>query len=276
MEAFFLSAVNGQRFCLLHRPPAGHPVRGGVVYIHPFAEELNRSRRMVAQQSRALALAGYAVLQLDLDGCGDSSGDFGETTWASWVADVGLARQCLADRLGCASQALWLWGLRSGCLLAAAALSEAGEAEAAAKLLFWQPVLSGQQHLNQFLRLKIATDLVQGKRGAGTAELMQQLADGRSVEVGGYTVAPGLAHGLALASLDVLNPASRVVCCEVSGTSDPLLSPALSAQLARWQAAGCQATGHAVEGPLFWQAVDSAECPALMAASLGALQVDTA
>lgn len=273
MEAFFLSAANGQRFCLLHRPPAGQAVRGGLVYIHPFAEELNRSRRMVAQQARAFAQAGYAVLQLDLDGCGDSAGEFGEATWASWVGDVLLARQCLADRLGCAPQALWLWGLRAGCLLAAAALNGAAQADgAAARLLFWQPVLSGQQHLNQFLRLKMATDMVQGKRGVGTAELMHQLAHGQPVEVGGYTVAPGLAHGLAQASLDVLGPAACVVCCEVSGTSGQPLSPALSAQLARWQAAGCLATGHAVEGPLFWQAVDAVACPALVAASLAAVQ----
>ena len=270
MEAFFLRAVNGQRFCLLHMPPAGQTVRGGVVYIHPFAEELNRSRRMAAHQARAFALAGYAVLQLDLEGCGDSTGEFGDANWASWVADVALARQYLADRLGCPPNALWLWGLRSGCLLAAAVISEASEA--AAKLLFWQPVLSGQQHLNQFLRLKMAADLVQGKRGGGTADMVQQLVAGQSVEVGGYTVAPALAHGLALASLDALVPASRVVCCEVSGTGGQPVSPALSAQLARWQAAGCQATAHAIEGSLFWQVVDSVACPALMAASLDAVQ----
>jgi exosortase A-associated hydrolase 2 len=270
VEAFFLGAANGQRFCLLHLPPAGHAVQGGVVYIHPFAEELNRSRRMAAQQARAFAQAGYAVLQIDLDGCGDSTGEFGEASWASWVADVVLARQYLAGRLRCAPQALWLWGLRSGCLLAAAAVSDADDA--AAKLLFWQPVLSGQQHLNQFLRLKMATDLVQGKRGVGTADMVQQLAAGQSVEVGGYAVAPALAHGLALSGLDVLGPDSRVACFEVSTTGGQLVSPALSAQLARWQLSGYQATGQAIEGPLFWQAVDSDACPALVAASLGAVQ----
>ena len=54
----------GRRFALHHRP-AGPP-RGLVVYVHPFAEEMNKSRRMAALQSRALAEAGFAVLQLDL------------------------------------------------------------------------------------------------------------------------------------------------------------------------------------------------------------------
>lgn len=270
VQAFFLSAAGGQRLCLLHPPPAGHAVRGGVVYIHPFAEELNRSRRMAAQQARAFAQAGYAVLQIDLDGCGDSAGEFGEARWASWVADGVLARQYLADHLNCAPHALWLWGLRAGCLLAAAVARE--DPDTPAKLLFWQPVLSGQQHLNQFLRLKIATDLVKGNRGGGTAELVQQLAAGQVVEVGGYTVAPALAHGLALADLEALSPASRVVCLEVSGSGGQSVSPALEAQLARWQAAGCQATGHAIEGPLFWQLAESEACPALVAASLDAIR----
>ena len=38
--------------------------RGAVVYVHPFAEELNKSRRMAALQARAMAAAGYAVVSL--------------------------------------------------------------------------------------------------------------------------------------------------------------------------------------------------------------------
>ena len=69
-----------------------------MLYIHPFAEEMNKSRRMAALQSRALAQAGYAVLQIDLLGCGDSSGDFGDATWQSWVSDVVLGCQWLRSQ----------------------------------------------------------------------------------------------------------------------------------------------------------------------------------
>ena len=86
-EAFFLPADPGQRFCLLH-PAQGGIERGLVVYAHPFAEEMNKSRRMAAQQARALSAAGFTVLQIDLLGCGDSSGDFGDATWQGWVDDV--------------------------------------------------------------------------------------------------------------------------------------------------------------------------------------------
>jgi alpha/beta superfamily hydrolase len=57
-----------------------------------LAEELNKSRHVAAAQARAFAAAGYSVLQIDLYGCGDSSGDFGEpagqsgTTTCTWPA----------------------------------------------------------------------------------------------------------------------------------------------------------------------------------------------
>ncbi|MBN9422686.1 MAG: alpha/beta hydrolase, partial [Candidatus Accumulibacter sp.] len=117
-EAFFLPATSGQRYCLFHRPATEGAARGALVYVHPFAEEMNKSRRMAAVQARALAAAGYAVLQIDLHGCGDSSGDFADASWAGWLDDVELA--CAWLRARCAAP-LWLWGLRSGCLLAAEA-----------------------------------------------------------------------------------------------------------------------------------------------------------
>jgi alpha-beta hydrolase superfamily lysophospholipase len=67
-EAFFLPAASGQRFCLFHQPDSLTAARGAVVYVHPFAEEMNKSRRMAALQAKALAAAGYAVLQIDLHG----------------------------------------------------------------------------------------------------------------------------------------------------------------------------------------------------------------
>ena len=85
-EAFFLPAGREQRFCILHGAESGIPVRGALVYVHPFAEEMNKARRMAALQARAMAAAGYAVLQIDLYGCGDSAGDcrLAEACASSW------------------------------------------------------------------------------------------------------------------------------------------------------------------------------------------------
>ena len=292
---FFLPTVRGQRFCLLHggRHVSGVPV-ASILYIPPFAEELNRSRRMVALQCRALADAGFEVLQLDLGGCGDSAGHFADATWAGWVADVLAARDWLMARQqprtqtstanasapGAPSADLWLWGLRAGCLLAADVVRQlsghhshklADGAAHPANLLFWQPVTQGTLHLAQFLRLKVATDLVRGEgAGAGatapggeTANIerlkpRQLLADGQPVEIGGYEVSSALAAGLEAAHLDDLPAGSRLVCVEFAaeagdGSQAAAVSPAMASQMARWQLQGVTADSQVVTGAAFWQ-----------------------
>ena len=55
---FFLEASVGKRYCICHLPPAGSTPHAAVLHVHPFGEEMNRSRRMAALQARALAAAG--------------------------------------------------------------------------------------------------------------------------------------------------------------------------------------------------------------------------
>ena len=97
-DAFFLDTPDGPRFCMFHAPVGA--CRGALVYVHPFAEEMNRSRRMAALGARALAAQGIGVLLLDLHGCGDSADDFGDATWDGWLRDIAAARAWLEQRLG--------------------------------------------------------------------------------------------------------------------------------------------------------------------------------
>lgn len=265
-DAFFMEGVQGACFCLFHQPSAGQPVRGGLLCIHPFAEEMNLSRRTMAAQARAFASQGFAVLQIDLYGCGDSAGDFADATWDTWCNDVARAQDWLAARV---VAPLWLWGLRSGCFVAAEVARR--QVPTPAHLLFWQPVFSGQQHFNQFLRLSLAADLARGVRVANTGHLAQKLLHGEFVEVAGYRLSPRLAHGLSLATLEGLAAGTRVVCLEMARTAAADVSPALAAQLARWQAVGCRATAAAIEGPAFWQVAEAPVCQALLQASLAAV-----
>ena len=115
-DPFFLPLDKGDRFCLHHAPanPLA-PARASVVFVHGFAEEMNKSRRMVALQARALAAAQCAVLQIDLLGCGDSAGLLSDATWDDWVTDVVEACLWLQQQH---PVPVWLWGLRAGCLVA--------------------------------------------------------------------------------------------------------------------------------------------------------------
>jgi exosortase A-associated hydrolase 2 len=256
-EAFFLQVSGSGRFCLLHLP-SGSP-RGAIVCIHPFAEEMNRSRRVAAQQARAFATAGYAVLQMDLFGCGDSAGDFGEASWSQWLADGHAAVHYIQLRV---NAPVCLWALRSGALLAA---QVAGELTSAVDLLLWQPVLSGNLHLQQFLRLQLAADMLDGKRRGGSEVLRQSLESGVPVEIAGYTIAPDLGLGMAAAELKPVSKVRNIVCLEIGNQT---LSPAL----AKLQQAWPELRTSVVDDAQCWLNPDVAECPALIAASLQAVQ----
>ncbi len=281
-EAFFLPATStgsGQRFCLFY-PAQGDAkdasIRGQILYIHPFAEEMNKARRMAALQARALARSGFEVLQIDLRGCGDSSGDFGDATWQSWVSDVVQGCHWLRSRSnahGVSSDhvALWLWGLRAGCLLAVQAASQLSEA---CNFLFWQAPSAGKPLLQQFLRLKVAGDMLGGQAKGVMDGLRQQLADGVAVEIAGYLLSPGLASGLEQAALVPpagRGQAQRLEWFELSTREDASLSPISANTVAQWQQAGFAVSSHIVRGPAFWQTTEIEDAPALIAATTAAL-----
>lgn len=270
-EAFFLpmsAPVPGQRFCIYH-PARTALAKGAILYIHPFAEEMNKSRRMAAIQSRALAEAGYAVLQIDLLGCGDSSGDFGDASWQDWIDDVLQGAAWLRERAGAP---LWLWGLRVGCLLAVDAARQMQEAP---HFLFWAPSASGKQSLQQFLRMKAAADIGSGNAKSILDGIRNELAQGRAVEVGGYPLSPALASGLEASSLNPITASSggsRLEWLEVSSREDATMSPVGTKTLGQWQQAGFDAArGQVVPGTAFWQTTEIEDAPALVDATLAAI-----
>ncbi|WP_310386405.1 hydrolase 2, exosortase A system-associated [Roseateles sp.] len=275
-QAFFLPATapsTGERFCVFHAAQ-GDQLRGRVVYVHPFAEEMNKSRRMAALQSRALAAAGFSVLQIDLHGCGDSSGDFGDASWDDWVNDVLQAVAWLSERdARHAAAPLWLWGLRCGCLIAAQAAAKLTEA---VNFCFWQPTTSGKPVLQQFLRIKLAADMLSGNAKGLMEAMRQALAAGQPVEVAGYAVSPALANGLEKASLAAPEPIARqhgpvrLEWLELSRRTDIDVTPVTQQCLTKWQLAAYSSRHQFVEGPNFWQTQEIEDAPALLEATCAA------
>jgi exosortase A-associated hydrolase 2 len=268
-EAFFLPAGGGERFCIFH-PASGAPL-GSILYVHPFAEEMNKSRRMAALQARAFCARGYNVLQIDLFGCGDSSGDFGQARWALWKDDLRLAQRWLREH---AEGPVHLWGLRLGALLAADCARETDRSFAS--LLMWQPVISGAQFMAQFLRLRLASQMLSGaEAGNGTDQLRTQLAAGQALEIAGYELSPELAlamERLALAAVAPRNVPAQWF--EVNADGKP--SPALTRACRAWSAAGAEVDVHAVRGEAFWNSVEITECAGLIAATSAALALTPA
>ena len=264
LEAFFLGEGAARLFCLLHHPPAARQLVGSLIYLHPFAEEMNKSRRMAALQARALAEAGWMVLQADMRGCGDSAGDFGAATWQAWVDDALRLSDWLTERSG---RRPVLWGLRAGCLLAAAVARTHANSH---DLLFWQPVLAGKQHLQQFLRLKVAGAMLGEGRQAGgsTRGMRDSLQAGLAVEVAGYLLRPELALGLDAATLAPPAAGGRLKWIELSAAAVPEIAPGSRQSIATWQAAGWQVEVQMLSGAAFWQTQEIEEVPGLIARTL--------
>lgn len=308
-HAFFLdTGARGQRLCVLHAPAARADGAGAplarVLLLPPFAEEMNKSRRMIALAARAFAAAGAEVLVMDLLGCGDSSGDFGDASWDDWVDDLRLGADWLRrraaadgngnqDRVGPAGHdtghdaghdaghaPLWLWGLRAGALFVPPLLAHLADTNtdtdirgtSTARLLFWQPVTQGKLQLQQFLRLRVAADLIGGQAKGAVQALRDTLAGGASVEIAGYDLSAALAQGLEAAQLKPCDGVERVIWLETATREDATLAPAASNAVEAWRARGAAVDAAVVRGPSFWASTEIEEAPRLIEASVAALR----
>ncbi len=263
VEPFFFDAAPGTRFSLYHAPNPHLPARGAILYVHPFAEEMNKTRRMAALQARAFAAMGFAVLQIDLFGCGDSCGDFHSGRWDVWKRDLGVACDWLAARTG---GPLRLWGVRLGGLLAL----DFATTRKVEGVILWQPFLNGRTCINQFLRLRLAAGMENDDPDAprSTAALRAELAARGRLEVAGYELDAALVR-----AIDACDAASlKLPPCTVhwfAGGAPAARKPASdAARLAeRWAPLGVTLHFHPVDGVPFWTTSDIAECPALLAAT---------
>ena len=260
-KPLFLNGSAGRLFAVYHAPAPNAVPRGSFVYVPPFAEEMNRSRRMAALQAKALAGLGIGVLLLDLFGTGDSAGDFAEARWATWLADILVAADWLERE---AEAPAGLWGLRLGALVATAAAARSpGRYQ---RLLFWQPVLDGKAMLTQFLRIRVAASMT-GSQTETTQELRASLARGESVEVAGYMLAAELAQAVDGLRMDAFRPApgTRVEWLELAAEPGERLPPAGRGVVEAWRGAGIDIRARAVAGDPFWALQETTIATALLA-----------
>lgn len=260
----FLACHCRQLFTLTLQPESV-PARGSILFLPPFAEEMNKSRRTVAQQARALAAAGYCVMLLDLSGSGDSSGKFCQATWEDWKADANCAIAHMADRFGLP---ITLWGLRLGALLASEIAATRSDIES---LLLWQPVLNGEQHIDQFLRFELAGQALKGAGGFDRASLWNELRAGRDLQVAGYQLSSRLALGISRNRLADICPGCPVIWLDAARPPPSEPTVANANVIGLWREQGAPVTWACVEGESFWRNVDAPDSPALATATVAAL-----
>lgn len=263
-ESFFLKAGSGKRFCLYHLPLPDRECRGGFIYVHPFGDEMNKARRMAAMQSRTLAAMGFGVLQIDLFGCGDSSGEFADARWNIWKQDLTIARHWLENRI---NAPISLWGLRLGALLA---LDFARNLETAIdKIILWQPIISGESFLTQFLRLRLANEMLAGSgKATGTNAMRDCLANGKAIEIAGYELAPELAAVIdSLKASELVIAGSPVHWFEIVAEPGRSITPAGAKVVNAWKQSNVDLHLHLVPCLPFWATQEISECAALVSAT---------
>lgn len=267
-EPFFLETDLGKRFCIYHPPSSIKNGHGTFLYIHPFGEEMNKTRRMAALQARAFSQAGLGVLRVDLFGCGDSDGEMVEARWDIWKRDIFFFISWLKNNTP--SVYINLWGLRLGALLTLDCVRDMDDPAQVQNIILWQPVLNGHSFLTQFLRLHLANKLFSDdeQNNQNVRDLRRLLAAGQTLEVAGYELAPELTAAIDhLRMEDMIVSTGHVYWFDiVAGTNLPA-SPAKIKLMEKWKKESDNLDTYAISGLSFWATQEITECPQLIAAT---------
>lgn len=241
---------DGRTFAVLRQP---RPEGSAVLVVPPFAEEMNKSRRMIAEVGRRLEGSGIGMLVVDLFGTGDSEGEFAQADWQRWKADLVAAVQWAGAE---GAPIRGMLAIRLGCILGSDAL--AGIGHSVQRTVMWQPVVSGRRFLEQFLRLRVAASMMGGDSKETVAALRSRLKAGEQLEVAGYDLSGMLADQLDAAELQpLLRPhLGALHWMETVRSADAALPVPSGKAMDAARAAGLEVVAHSVMGEPFWSSIE--------------------
>lgn len=142
MEAFFFGDDTRPLYGVYHPPHGQRDENMAVLVCYPLGREYMRAHAMLVAMCNDLAGMGYHVMRFDYSATGDSAGDDGSASWEDWLDDVQTAVAELKDISGVTRVAGI--GLRLGATLLALAASRR---ETFDRILLWEPVVDGGQHI---------------------------------------------------------------------------------------------------------------------------------
>lgn len=263
MQPFFLDGAKGRLFAVYHPPAPGRLPLADLLCVPPFAEEMNRSRRMTKALALRLADIGCGALIVDLFGTGDSAGDFEDARLDTWRDDVQRAFQWLAAR---GAPHRFVLGVRFGALLALDALTP--YLGGLTGVALWNPIVNDEQLLTQFLRVSALGE------GSTTAELRQRLARGQRIDVAGFTLSPGLAADLDAMTLDPARAAAtgRLGWFDVTPDPNRPPPPATRRLIEQIGTLGGRIDYQPVQGEPFWGLMEPPLVPTLIGATVATIE----
>jgi exosortase A-associated hydrolase 2 len=264
----FIAPPGRRIFVVLREPAVRAPGRGSVLVVPPFGEEMNKSRRMIAETAQRLCESGVAVIAPDLFGTGDSEGEFRDADVERWIEDLDAAcrhaetrdlpvRAILAARLGCAL---------------AVAAARRGAVPAVETSVWWQPVLDGKRHLAQFLRLRIAGGSMRGAAPETVEGLCRRSAAGETLAVAGYELSPALVRGLEGLSVEALpSEVGELHWFEIVREVESATPLPTTRFVEKARAAGSRVTLATIAAEPFWASAEIVRLPQLVEQTAAAL-----
>jgi exosortase A-associated hydrolase 2 len=245
LQAFHINSPFGNLAAVYHAPEAGSRHAQDLLFIHGFAHEHSIARAVMASIWSRLAAEGTGVFSLDLPGCGDSDGDFGDGTWNNWLSGVIAAYRWLKAN---GDRPLHVAGLRLGAALAL----ESSQQVHWKSILLMQPVVRGEEIMTQFLRMRVAFSGLRGDltEKETTQKLRGRIAAGERLEIGGFFLSPELAQAIDKLDLRESSPLSSPPIHWLETGKG--ISPIANAALDRWRSHGTDVTFTQVDVKPYW------------------------
>ncbi len=265
ISGHYLAGRQGPLFVLRRGPASGTRC---VLVVPPFADEMNKCRRMVTLLAMQLAQSGIVTVVPDLYGTGDSGGDFVDAGWDLWQDDLArTARWCE----GAVGPVTGLLGIRLGCALACEDKVLAAMPDLS-RTVFWQPVLDGSRHLTQFMRVRVAASMANDVKES-IADLRAELMATGEIEISGYRTSRGLVAELDAVKESPVLPGrlGAVDWFEIVREAGQPVSPASARSIQASADAGLRVESHAIAGEPFWATTEIVTNDELVSATFNSL-----
>jgi pimeloyl-ACP methyl ester carboxylesterase len=228
-------------YVVLHRTTK--PGGTTLVFCPPFDQEMVTTYPRFARWSKQLAGGGISVLRYHPLGTGESDGARAGVTLESLVKDAVTAHHLARQQMG--DHRTGYFGLRLGATVSILA----AEQHPVDFLALWCPVTSLRPYFRELLRSQVTADAVHRSRKRSTQQMIADLEAGRSVDVWGYELSPGLYRQMvAMQALPHTPPARRVLWL-VRPPDEAAAAPVVK----RWRDLGSRVDFQVIPETAFWE-----------------------